>query len=174
MKNTWSKLNDHQLGSKQAMFFLEDMSHQQDRFIVPSRDPRTLSSPLITALRSDKPIQASKSKWKIIPFGQNDHTTDMFHPKKIPQRLMRKYANWEQTPGGILVSVPCQTIIYSLIHLTCDTSSTVDERAELAPCTLIWTVFIKDLSERIGTTFGMENRIRRCWRTNFSMPRTSG
>ena len=137
-------MNDHQLGSKQAMFFLEDMSHQQDRFIVPSRDPRTtLSIPGIPTLVSDKPIKASKSKWKIIPFGQNDHTTDMFHPKKIPQRLMRKYANWEQTPGGILVSVPCQTIIYSLIHWTCDPSATVDQRAEPVLCPLIWTVFIK-------------------------------
>ena len=40
-----------------------------------------------------------------MPFGRNDYTTNMFHPKKIPQRLMKKYANWEQTPGGILVSL---------------------------------------------------------------------
>jgi len=26
----------------------------------------------------------------------------MFHPTKIPQKLMHKYVNWEQTPGGIL------------------------------------------------------------------------
>ena len=70
----------------------------QDESSLP-RVPRTNRSKM-----TDKPTKASKSKWRIIPFGQNDHTTEMFHPKKIPQRLMRKYANWEQTPGGILVS----------------------------------------------------------------------
>ena len=54
----------------------------------------------------DKPTKSIKISIRlIVPFGRNDYTTNMFHPRKISQRLMKKYANWEETPGCIWESL---------------------------------------------------------------------